>query len=196
MVTPAHRRDIAKHIQSEFSVSIRVACDVLTISESCFRYQIHLSTENAQIADWLLRLTTTHKHWVFGLCFMYLRNVKGLKCNHKRVYRIYRALELNLRIKPKRRLKRNKLDALSNPTTQNQMWSMDFMSDNLSDGRTIRAFKVIDDYNSEFLTIDVDLSMPSLRMIRVLEHVIELWGKPDAIRCDNGPEYIFETLIQ
>lgn len=80
------------------------------------------------IADWLLRLTTANKHWGFGLCFVYLRNIKGYSWNHKRVYRIYRELELNLRIKPKRRIKRDKPDALSVPEAINQVWSMDFVS--------------------------------------------------------------------
>lgn len=78
-------------------------------------------TENDIIADWLLHLTTTHRRWVFGLCFMYLRNIKGFKWNHKRVYRIYRDLELNFRIKPKARIKRDKHDALSTPTSLNQI---------------------------------------------------------------------------
>lgn len=107
------------------------------------------------IADWLLRLTTAHKRWGFGLCFLHLRNVKGFPWNHKRVYRIYRELELNLRIKPKRRLRRDKPDALSVPTAMNQVWSMDFMSDSLADGRSLRTFNVIDDYNREGLTIVV-----------------------------------------
>jgi putative transposase len=85
---------------------------VFGISESCYYYQAKLSTENAEIADWLLRLTTANRRWGFGLCFLYLRNVKGLVWNHKRVYRIYRELELNLRIKSKRRIKRDKPNAL------------------------------------------------------------------------------------
>jgi putative transposase len=88
--------------------------------------------------------------------------VKEFRWNHKRVYRIYRELELNLRIKPKRRIKRDKPEALSVPVAINQVWSMDFMSDSLIDGRTLRTFNVIDDYNREGLAIDVDLSMPSL----------------------------------
>ena len=73
------------------------------------------------IADWLLRLTTAHKRWGFGLCFLHLRNVKGFPWNHKRVYRIYRELELNLRIKPKHRLRRDKPDVLSVSTAMNQV---------------------------------------------------------------------------
>lgn len=175
--------------------SIRLACACVNISESGYRYVPKLSTENALIADWLLRLTSAHKRWGFGLCFMYLRNVKGFTWNHKRVYRIYRELELNLRIKPRKRLKRDKPDALSVPIAKNQVWSMDFMSDALADGRTLRTLNIIDDYNREALAIDVDLSMPSQRVIRSLERVIEWRGKPSAIRCDNGPEYVSGQLI-
>jgi putative transposase len=176
-------------------ISVRFACVYVGISESCYHYQSKLSDENAVIADWLLRLTTAQKRWGFGLCFLHLRNVKGFPWNHKRVYRIYRELELNLRIKPKRRLRRDKPDALSVLTAMNQVWSMDFMSDSLADGRSLRTFNVIDDYNREGLTIEVDLSLPSARVIRALEQVIEWRGKPAAIRCDNGPEYLSSELI-
>lgn len=179
-----------------YNISIRFACESLGISASCYHYQAKLSGENAQVADWLLRLTDTHKRWGFGLCFLYLRNVKGFRWNHKRVYRIYRELELNLRIKPKRRIKRDKPNALSVPVAVNQVWSMDFMSDSLADGRSLRTFNVIDDYNREGLAIDVDLSMPSARVIRSLEQVIEWRGKPAAIRCDNGLEYISNEMIK
>ena len=95
---------MAKKAVERDGISIRLACVVFGISVTCYRYEARLSSENQQIADWLLRLTTTHKRWGFGLCFLYLRNVKGYSWNHKRVYRIYRELELNLRIKPKRRI--------------------------------------------------------------------------------------------
>ena len=81
--------------------------------------------------------------------------------NHKRVYRIYRELELNLRIKPRRRIKRDKPEALSVPMAINQIWSMDFMSDTLTDGRSIRTFNVVDDYNRKGLNTDVGLSIPA-----------------------------------
>ncbi len=186
---------MAQHAVERHHISIRFACDCMGISVSCYHYKRKLSGDNALIADWLLRLSTTYRRWGFGLCFMYLRNVKGFKWNHKRVYRIYRELELNLRIKPKTRLKRDKPDALSVPQDINQVWSIDFMSDSLEDGRLLRTFNVLDDYNREGLAIDVDLSMPSQRVIRSLEQIIEWRGKPAAIRCDNGPEYISQVLI-
>jgi len=139
----------------DHKISIRLACRSLGISETCYRYLPKLSSENALIADWLLRLTQTHKRWGFGLCFMHLRNVKGFAWNHKRVYRIYRELELNLRIKPRRRIIRDRPDPLAQPTSINQVWSMDFMSDSLANGSKLRTFNVMDDYNREGLTIDV-----------------------------------------
>jgi len=186
---------MAQNIVIERSVTIRFACVCMGVSESCYRYQTKLSSENALIADWLLRLTQTYKRWGFGLCYLYLRNVKGFGWNHKRVYRIYRELELNLRIKPRRRIKRDKPDELSVPTAINQVWSMDFMSDSLENGSKLRTFNVMDDYNREALTIEVDRSLPSKRVIRALEQVIEWRGKPAALRCDNGPEYISGEMV-
>ena len=185
---------MAQRSVAERGLSIRLACAAFSISATCYRYQPRLSDENAEIADWLLRLTETHRRWGFGLCFLYLRNVKGFGWNQKRVYRIYRELELNLRIKPRKRLKRDAPDKLAEPEGINHVWSMDFMHDQLSDGRGFRLFNVIDDYNREGLGIEVDLSLPSARVIRSLEQIMEWRGKPKAIRCDNGPEYVSGPL--
>ena len=121
------------------SIPIRLACAAFMVSESCYRYEPKQDAENALIADWLIRLTDNHRNWGFGLCYLYLRNVKNFGWNHKRVYRIYRELELNLRIKPRKRLVREKPDALAVPEAINQVWSMDFMHDKLEDGRKAMA---------------------------------------------------------
>jgi putative transposase len=176
--------------------SIRLACRAFGISETCYRYQALLSTGNSEIADWLIRLTDHQRNWGFGLCYLYLRNVKGFRWNHKRVYRIYRELELNLRIKPRKRIVREKPEPLAVPEAINECWSMDFMHDQLADGRSFRLFNVIDDYNREALAIEVDLSLPAERVVRALDNIIEWRGKPKAIRSDNGPEYIGHTLTQ
>ena len=196
MVRPARRKDMAKRAVSEGLLSIRAACAAFTISQTCYRYEPKLSHENAVIAQWLQEITKKEKTWGFKLCFLYLRNVKGFSWNHKRVYRIYCQLELNLRIKPRSRLKREKPDALAVPEAINEVWSMDFMHAYLSDGRSFRTFNVIDDFNREGLGIEVDLSLPALRVIRALNQIIEWRGKPKAIRCDNGPEYISHALAK
>ena len=143
------------------------------------------------MADWLRRLTSEQRNWGFGLCFLSLRNVKGFKWNRKRVvYRIYLELELNLRIKPRHRPVREKPLPLAVAVQINESWSMDFMHDQRADGRSIRLFNVIDDSNHEGLGIELDFSLPSERVIRSLDSIIEWRSKPQAIRCDNGPEYI------
>ena len=131
MVRPSRRKEMAKRAVEERRISIRLACRAFGISETCYRYQHKLPGNNALIADWLLRLTTANRNWKFGLCFLYLRNVKGYSYSHKRVYRIYLELELNLRIKPKRYLIREKPDEREVPRQINAMWSVNFMHDSL-----------------------------------------------------------------
>ena len=168
-----------------YQISIRLACEAFGTSQSCYHYKPKLKNENDLIANRLLKLTYAYKNWRFGLCFLYLRNVKGFKWNHKHVYRIYRELELNLRIKPRRRLVRERPEPLGTATQINQTWSIDFMHDKLSNGRVIRLLNVVDDFNREGLGIEVDYSLPSERVTRVLDQIIEWRGKPDSIRLDN-----------
>ena len=190
MVRPYRRREMAQKAVQQYGLSIRLACLIFSVSQTCYRYKAKMDVENETIANWLLRLTDNHRNWGFGLCYLYLRNVKGFKWNHKRVYRIYKALELNLRIKPRKRLNREKPEPLAVPDSINQVWSMDFMHDQLSDGRSFRVLNIIDDYNREALGIEIDFSLPSERVIRALKQIIEWRGRPLAIRCDNGPENI------
>ena len=110
-----------------YGVRIALACRAFTVSETCYRYSAKLNDDNEYIADLLIGLTRAKRSWGFGLCFLYLRNVRGYHWNHIRVYRIYRELKLNLRIKPRKRLKRDKPDTLAVPEAPNMIWSMDFM---------------------------------------------------------------------
>jgi len=196
VVTPSRRRELAKKAVLDKNISIRLSCVLFSLSEPCYRYQPKLNDENDTIACWLQRLAQNQRNWGFGLCFLYLRNVKGFGWNHKRVYRIYRELELSMRIKPKKRLVRDKPEALAVPAAINECWSMDFMHDQLEDGRSYRLLNVLDDFNREGLAIEVDMSLPAERVVRTLNQIIEWRGKPKQIRCDNGPEYVSKLLEQ
>ena len=191
---PSRRKEMAQKAVVAYGASIRLVCFAFGISETCYRYQPLLSDENAEIADWLIRLTHNQKDWGFGLCRDYLRNVKGFEWNHKRIRRIYCELELNLRIKPRRRIERERPVPLTVPEAPNEIWSMDFMHDQLGDSRTFRLFNVIDDFNREGLGIEADFSLPAIRVIRALDRIIEWRGKPKRLRCDNGPEFISQDL--
>ena len=187
---------MAQYAVDERGASVALACRAFSISQRCFRYVPLLADENEEIEDWLIALTKARKNWGFGLCFLYLRNIKGFKWNHKRVRRIYCELELNLRIKPRKRLKRERPEPLSVPDRPNQVWSMDFMSDQLWSEKTFRTLNIIDDFNREGLAIDVDFSLPAARVVRSLNQVIAWRGKPAMIRVDNGPEYVSGKLIE
>ena len=103
-------------------------------------------------------------------------------------------MKLNIRRRAKRRLPERVKQPLTVPTAPNQVWSIDFMADSLVDGRRFRLLNIIDDYNRESLAMEVDTSLPSLRVIRVLERLIAERGRPANIRCDNGPEFISHKL--
>jgi putative transposase len=136
---------MAKEALQSKCVPVALACRAFGISETCYRYEAKLSDENAEIADWLVRLAGSDKtrRWGFGLCYLFLRNVKGFVWNHKRIRRIYCELELNQRIKPKKRLSRETPEPLAVPECPNEMWSMDFMADQLGDGRSLKTLNVL-----------------------------------------------------
>ena len=109
---------------------------------------------------------------------------------------VYKALGMNLKRKGKRRLPARIKTPLMVPGAANEVWSIDFMSDALWSGRRFRTFNVLDDYNREALRIEIDTSLPSARIVRALDELVELRGAPRRLRMDNGPELISGTLAK
>ena len=149
--------------------------------------------DDTELQDALTALTTKHVAIGYWQCCYRLWN-KAHWWNHKRIYRVYKDMKLNIRRRAKKRLPERVKQPLMVPSAPNQVWSIDFMSDSLVDGRKFRLLNIIDDFNRESLAIEVDTSLPSLRVIRVLEQLIAQRGKPANIRCDNGPEFISHKL--
>jgi len=175
-----------------YELSERQTCRLLSMSRTVLRYAAKL-TDDQEITRELLRLADQQPRWGCSKTVDYLRH-QGHSWNHKRIRRVYRELELNLRRKPKKRLPARTAQALAAPEQSNQSWSLDFMSDSLSNGRAFRTLNILDDYNREALWIEVDTSLPAERVVRVLE-VLLLWrGTPKQIRMDNDPELISQRL--
>ena len=121
---------------------------------------------------------------------------EGWKVNHKRVYRLYRAEGLQV---PRRRRKRVAGSrAVVPPVVQqaNQQWAMDFVQDTTATGQPFRALTLVDTYTRECHAIEVARSLPSERVIRVLERMMMMYGRPERIRVDNGPEFVSRALDQ
>ena len=127
------------------------------------------------------------KHPAIGFWQSYYRIRRmDFSWNHKRVYNVYTQMGLNIRRRMKKRLPARVKHALYHPDEINQVWSIDFMSDSLWDGRKVRLLNILDDCNRELLWIEADTSLPTLRVIRVLEALKEFRGLPKMIRVDNG----------
>ena len=152
-------------------------------------YYKHHPPNDDDIIEQLNLLAMDHPAYGFWKMFRVLRR-QGHEWNHKRVYRVYTKLKLNIRRKVKRRLPVRERHPLEVPQKLNQVWSMDFMTDSLYDGRKFRILNIIDDHNREALVIEADSSLPALRVIRALDRITEQRGYPKCIRVDNGPEFI------
>ena len=173
-------------------ISHRQACACVKIPRSSCFY-VHRAKDDAEVILELGKLVEKHAVIGFWKCYHRLRR-GGFKWNHKRVYRIYTAMKLNIRRRAKKRLPGRVKQMLSRPDAINQVWSIDFMSNSLWSGRKFRVLNVVDDFNREILCIEPDLSLPAHRVIRALEELEQYRGLPNMIRVDNGPEFISEKL--
>jgi len=118
----------------------------------------------------------------------------GRAWNHKRIYRVYCELGLNHRLRTKRRIGDRPHQPLEVAAQPNKVWSIDFMHDTLYVGRRFRVLNVLDEGVREALAIEVDTSLPGERLVRVMDQVKSWRGTPEAIRCDNGPELLYEVF--
>lgn len=141
----------------------------------------------------LTELVDQHPGIGFWKCYRRLRH-QGYRINHKRLYRIYTTMGLNIRRRRRKRLPARAKQQLFVPDGPNKVWSMDFMQDSLWDGRRFRLLNIVDDYNRQALWIEPGVSLPASRVIRVLAYLEESRGLPGMIRVDNGPELISQEL--
>lgn len=188
------KREAVGYLVTQEQLSNRKACKLIGISRTTFQYKAK-PKDDSELQQALTALTDKHAAIGYWQCCYRLWD-KGYKWNHKRIYRVYTEMKLNIRRRAKKRLPDRIKQPLTVATAPNETWSIDFMSDSLVDGRKFRLLNVIDDFNRESLAIEVDTSLPSLRVIRVLNQLIAVRGKPANIRTDNGPEFISHKLQQ
>lgn len=147
---------------------------------------------DAPVVEALNAVVDKHGRWGFWKCHDRLK-LQGYPWNHKRVWRVYCAMKLNLPRRTKRRLIRP-MQSLDVPQLPNEVWSLDFMSDSLYQGRRFRTLNILDESVREALAIEIDTSLPAQRVVRTLQR-LEAWrGLPKAIRLDNGPELTSQYL--
>lgn len=176
-----------------YGASLRQACAVVQMSRSVCLYRSRARDATA-LTMRIKEITATRVHYGYRRVHVMLRR-EGWKDNHKRVYRLYRAEGLSLRHK---RPKRNKSARLRQPKhlvrAMNEIWSMDFVSDALFDGRRLRALTVVDTYTRECLAIEIGQSLKGEDVVRTLERITGERGWPGTIKADNGSEFISKVM--
>ena len=190
---------MASFLVAEHGLSVIRATAAVKLSRSAYyrtpkRDQALRQRKDQPVIDALNELVEECPRWGFWMCFDRLR-LDGHKWNHKRVWRVYCEMKLNLPRRTKKRLPSRERQSMEVIPLPNQVWSMDFMSDALYAGRRFRTLNILDEGVRELLAIVVDTSIPSGRVIRVLDQLVELRGKPAAIRVDNGPEFCAQSFV-
>lgn len=194
-MTPAAKRGAIAVLVGEHRLSRVRACRIVGFSRSAY-YQptVARAVRDAPVIAALNAIIAERTRWGFWKCYRRLRT-DGHPGNHKRVHRVDCSLRLNLQRNAKKRLVTRERQPLSVSAVVNRVWALDFMHDTLYDGRPFRTLNVIDEGNREALRIEVGTSIPAARVVRVMDQLIEVYGRPEAIRLDNGPELTAEVFV-
>ncbi|MEZ5289828.1 MAG: IS3 family transposase [Vicinamibacterales bacterium] len=195
VVRPSARRQVVEALVQDHQLPVLRACRVVRLSRTAY-YEppVAASRRDAPVIAALTDAVTRYPRWGFWKLFDRLRT-EGRSWNHKRVHRVYCALRLNLPRRTTRRVPRRIRQPLTAPPVLNHTWALDFMTETLYDGRRVRLFPVLDEGNREGLDIAMGVSLPSRRIVRVLNELVALHGPPAAVRVDNGPEFTAQPFV-
>jgi len=195
-VTAEQRRTVVAYVRkqaaaSEAPISERTACRWLGVHRSPVRYVSRRAPDTA-LREKRRALAEAHPRWGVPRLVWLLRR-QGVPDNYKRIERLYREEGLAVRRRRRKRVAQPRVERPA-PTGPNERWSMDFVRDTLSSGRAFRALTLVDEFTRECLHIEVDTSLPGLRVARVLEQLALTRGLPRSIVVDNGPEFAGRAL--
>ena len=178
----------------ELGLSQRAACRITGCSRSVAQYRIR-RIDDPRMVERLKAIAAERRRFGYRRLGLMLRR-EGIVANHKRVYRMYRDLALQLRPRRKRGVRYvrgNDVPVVSHP---NQRWSIDFVHDRLSTGRAVRVLTVVDDFSRECVALEVDFSFSGERVARFFDRVALSRSLPPTIKSDNGPEFTSGKLLK
>lgn len=184
------------HLTGTYPVSATRACRLINLARSTCRYDATGTGDDLALRGALREHAQKRRRWGYRR-LAYLLRRDGYNDNHKRIYRVYReeGLQVRRRRKRKQRLDRGEIRSMA-PRQPNERWSLDFVHDRLASGRSLRLLNVVDDHTRECLWIEADTSLSGERVARVLDTLIELRGRPQAILTDNGPEFAGTAMLK
>jgi putative transposase len=194
MVTPVARREAAAHLSQQFEVSQRRACQVIGVDRSVVRYRSR-RPDDATIRVRLRELAAARRRFGYRRLSILLRR-EGTHMNHKKLRRLYAEERLQVRRRGGRKRALGTRAPMTIPQGPNQRWSLDFLSDAMTDGRRFRIFAVVDDFTRECLCLIADTSLSGLRVARELDVIIAERGRPILVVSDNGTELTSMAILR
>jgi putative transposase len=193
VVKPAARREAAAYLRQTFQMSERRACRVIGTDRASVRYQA-LRPDDVALRERLKALAQQRRRFGYRRLHVLLRR-EGQLVNRKRVQRLYREERLNVRRRGGRKRATGTRRPIKVPLVANQRWSLDFIHDQLTDGRRFRILAIVDDCTRECLTLVADTSISGRRVARELDNTVRLRGRPDSIVSDNGTELTSNAIL-
>jgi putative transposase len=194
MVTPAARREAAAHLREVHGVSQRRACEALGVDRSSVRYR-RRRPDDGVIRARLREIAAIRRRFGYRRLHVLLRR-QGIALNHKKLRRLYAEERLQVRRRGGRKRALGTRAPLALPQGPNQRWSLDFLGDAFSDGRRFRILAVVDDFTRECLCLVADTSLPGLRVVRELDAIIAVRGRPLLCVSDNGTELTGMAILR
>ena len=191
---PAGKRAAVTHLVEAHGLSERRACRLADLNLSTWQYRPRTRGQSI-LRERLKELAGERRRFGYRRLHVLLRR-EGWRVNHKAVHRIYVEEGLQVRRRKRKRLARALRQPMLVPQAPNQRWSMDFQHDLLATGQGLRTLNIVDDFSRECPAIEVDTSLPGVRVVRVLDRLAETGGLPKEIILDNGPEMIGRALDQ
>jgi putative transposase len=195
MVSSSRRRAAVKELREQRGYSERRGCTLVGCARSTSQYRSKRE-DDAPLLERIRGLTEENRRAGYRVLHFLLKRDHAISVNHKRFYRVYRAAGLQVPKRRKRHARYQRGTASPPVVRPNERWSMDFVHDTLAHGRKFRALNVIDDFTSECLAIEIDSSLPSRRVIRCLEEIMEKRGKPETMKFDNGSEFASLAMLR
>ena len=194
-LSPQAKREAVATIRQSVNISERRACRLVGLSRSVLHYEVQTAPGNEMLKARLVELAHERRRFGYRRLHVLLER-EGIHANHKRVHRLYREAGLAVRRRRRRHGVMVEREPLTVAAAPNEVWSIDFVMDALSNGRRLKCLTIVDDFTKEAVDIVVDHGISGLYVARVLDHAARFRGYPKALRTDQGPEFTSRALDQ
>jgi putative transposase len=192
VVKPAGKKEVVNYLIEHHRISERLACRLAGLSQTAYRY-LASSSDDLGLRTRMKALAAEYPRYGYLLLHGLLKG-EGLVINKKRTYRAYFEEKLQVRTKKRKKLQRPRLP-MEVPLNVNERWSMDFVSDQLSNGRRFRVLNVVDDFSREMVGQLAAVSITGNQVARFLDELKEIRDLPKSGVCDNGTEYTSKAMF-